>query len=77
MPVCPLFFILCDGTVRNSRDMIIQFSYGSDGLDPTMMEAQYKNGPHKGSGKCCDFDRFRPKNTFKAHSMKNRGITGI
>ena len=47
-----------DGTVRNSRDNIIQFEYGGDGLEPTMMEAQYKSGPSNGQGRCCDFDRI-------------------
>lgn len=37
---------------------MIQFEYGADGLEPTMMEAKYKSGPCKDQGKCCDFDRL-------------------
>ena len=31
-----------DSTVRNSVGEVIQFVYGSDGLDPMTMEAKYK-----------------------------------
>ena len=31
-----------DGTVRNSNNEVIQFKYGSDGLDPMMMEGKDK-----------------------------------
>lgn len=31
-----------DGTVRNSEELIVQFTYGGDGLDPSMMEGKDK-----------------------------------
>lgn len=31
-----------DGTVRNSEEFIVQFTYGGDGLDPAMMEGKDK-----------------------------------
>ena len=47
-----------DGTVRSSQDEIVQFEYGGDSLEPTMMEAVFKSGPSNGEGKVCDFDRL-------------------
>ena len=34
--------VLYDGSVRNSENNLVQFTYGDDGLDPAAMEA--KNG---------------------------------
>lgn len=30
-----------DNTVRNCNNMVIQFCYGEDGLDPTYMEGKF------------------------------------
>ena len=32
---------LYDGTVRNNKSKIIQFSYGNDNIDPIKIEKQY------------------------------------
>lgn len=36
-----------DGTVRNSVGEVVQFAYGSDGLDPCAMEAKYTKTKNK------------------------------
>ena len=37
-----------DGTIRNSTNQVVQFTFGDDGLDPTYMEAR--------GGKPLDFE---------------------
>ena len=46
-----------DGSVRNSRQEVIQFVCGSDGLDPMGMEAKYKKSK---DSKPTDAEGIRP-----------------
>ena len=50
-----------DWTVRSAQDDVVQFEYGADGLEPTMMEGEFKTGTAKGEGKTVDFDRVLEK----------------